>query len=129
MEKANERAQVIEYNNLNLAEFESPEAAKDRVQEFVRLEYNYGDSTGDSVQGLGIPNTDDHEFPDDLKTFYVSNSSYAQRAINVRPLNTVDAFLAYHSGLSSMDQGLTIIWSIWFSCRRCFGYFTKMALS
>ncbi|MFT2212701.1 hypothetical protein [Rhizobium giardinii] len=103
VEKANERAQVIEYNNLNLAEFESPEAAKDRVQEFVRLEYNYGDSTGDSVQGLGIPNTDDHEFPDDLKTFYVSNSSYAQRAINVRPLNTVDAFLAFERPTLKID--------------------------
>lgn len=55
VEKANDRAKIIEFNNLNLAEFESPEAAKERVEEFIRLEYNYGNATGDSVQGLGIP--------------------------------------------------------------------------
>lgn len=100
---ANERAKAIEFLNLDLSGFESEEQARARVNEFMPLEYNYRASTGDSVTGLGIPKTDEHTFPDDLQTFFVSNSSYASRAINLKPLNAVDAFFAFEKPSLKLD--------------------------
>ncbi len=61
------------------------------------LEYNYRAGNGDSVQGLRVPNTDERTFPDDLISIFVSNSAYTERAINLRPLNTVDVFICFES--------------------------------
>lgn len=95
VDDANERAKKIEFNNLDLSKFDGPEQARHRVEELIRLEYNYIVANGDSVQGLGLPKVEDRTFPEELRTFFVSNSSYTRRAINVQPLNVVDIFFSF----------------------------------
>lgn len=103
IDEANERAKGIEFNNFDLSKYESADQAKDKINDLMRVEYNYVASNADSVQGLGIPKTDDRTFPEDLRTFYVSNSSYAQRAVNLKPLNVVDAFLSFERPTLKID--------------------------
>lgn len=100
---ANERAKNIEFNNLDVSKFESPEQGRNRVNELVRVEYNYVAANSDSVQGLGIPKVDDQAFPEELRSFFVSNASYTRRAINVAPLNIVDAFLSFEKPSLKID--------------------------
>jgi hypothetical protein len=101
--EANERAKTIEFNSLDLANFESSAHAKERVNDLVRVEYNYTAANGDLVQGLGVPKVDDRAFPEDLRTLYISNSSYTERAIRVKPLNVIDAFLSFEKPTLKID--------------------------
>ena len=78
-----------------MSKYENAEQSRNRVNDLVRIEYNYAAANGDSVQGLGIPNVEDRSFPDDLRSFFVSNASYARRAVNLEPLNVVDAFFSF----------------------------------
>ena len=103
LQEANERAKEIEYSKLDISNFDSPEQAKQRINEVIPLEYDYTASNGDSVRGLGIPKTDDRTFPDDLKSIFASNATYPQRAINIRPLNTVEAFLGFDKPSLKID--------------------------
>lgn len=93
--EANERAKNIEYSSLDLSRFESAEQARERVNDLIQVEYNYVAKNGDSIRGLGIPNITDISFPEELRSFFVSNATYTQRAINVQPLNVVDIFLSF----------------------------------
>lgn len=93
--ESNERAKELEYNKLDLSKFESPVQARQRVNDLMPIEYNYLAVNGDSVQGLGIPRTDERAFPDDLKSIFVSNAAFTHRAIDTRPLNTVEAYLSF----------------------------------
>jgi len=93
--EANERAKNIEFNNLNLAEFESSDQARSRVNELVQVEHNYVAESGDSFQGLGIPRVAENSFPAELRSFFVSNAAYTRRAIKVEPLCVVDTFLSF----------------------------------
>lgn len=101
--EANERAKKIEYANLNLEGFDSPEHALKRVNEFMPVEYNYRAKSGDVFIGLGIPKTHDHSFPEELQSFFVSNASYAQRTIKLSPLNSVDIFLGFKKPSLKID--------------------------
>lgn len=101
--EANERAKKIELANLNLENFESPEQAAKRVNDFMPVEYNYTAKNGDSVQGLGIPRTGDHSFPEELRSIFISNASYCQRAIQVNPLNTVEVFFGFEKPTLKLD--------------------------
>jgi hypothetical protein len=101
--EANERAKELEYSKLNLSTFDSPEQARQHVNELMLIEYNYAAANGDSIQGLGIPRTDERTFPDDLKSIFASNASFASRAINTRPLNTVEAFLGFEKPSLKID--------------------------
>jgi hypothetical protein len=56
---------------------------------------NYVAANGDSVQELGLPKVEERTFPEELRSFFVSNASYTRRAINVQPLNVVDVFLSF----------------------------------
>lgn len=100
---ANDRAKRIELANLDLANFESEAEAIGRVNEFMPLDYSYSASNGDNVRGLGIPDVADRSFPADLRTFFVSNATYAGRTINISPLNAVDAFFDFQSPSLSID--------------------------
>jgi hypothetical protein len=101
--ESNDRAKTIEHANLNLENFDSPELAAERVNELMPMEYNYTKKNGDSVQGLGIPRTSDHSFPEELRSFFISNASYCQRAIQIRPLNTVEAFFGFDKPTLKLD--------------------------
>lgn len=101
--EVNERAKEIEYGRLDLSTFESPEQARQRVNELMPIEYNYSAGNGDFMQGLGMPKTEERTFPDDLQTIFVSNASFAQRANNIRPLNTVEAFLGFEKPPLKID--------------------------
>ncbi|MEM5472775.1 hypothetical protein WNZ14_13665 [Hoeflea sp. AS60] len=101
--EVNEKAKEIEYSRLDLSTFDSPEHAKSRVNELVPIEYNYVAGNGDSMQGLGIPKTDERAFPDDLRSLFASNAAYAERAINLRPLNTVEVFLCFEKPSLKID--------------------------
>ena len=50
--EANERAKKIEFANLNMENFDSPEHATKRLNELMPVEYNYTAKNGDSVDGL-----------------------------------------------------------------------------
>lgn len=91
----NERAKEIEYGKLDLNTFDSPEQARQHLNELMPIEYDYSAGNGDSMKGLGVPKTEERTFPDDLQTIFVSNASFAQRAIDLRPLNSVEAFLGF----------------------------------
>ncbi len=103
LNEANERAKDIEFNNLDLTQFESETEAKDRINEFIPLEYEYNAKNGDSVKGLGIPKTDERLFPDELDSFFISNATYTSRAINTRPLNTVEVFFDFKKPSLKID--------------------------
>lgn len=99
----NEKAKEIECGKLDLTNFDSRDQAKARVDELVVIEYNYVASNGDSMQGLGIPKTDERAFPEDLKSLFASNSAYAERMIKIRPLNTVEVFLGFEKPSLKID--------------------------
>lgn len=101
--EVNERAKDIEISRLDLSAFDSPEQAKERVDELVPIEYIYVARNGDSMQGLGIPRTDERAFPDDLQSLFASNAAYAERATNLRPLNTVEVFLGFERPSLKLD--------------------------
>jgi hypothetical protein len=101
--QVNARAKEIEFSRLDLSTFDSPEQAEARVNELVPIEYNYTAGNGDSMQGLGIPKTEERTFPDDLRSLFASNASYAERAINIRPLNTVEVFLSFDKPSLKID--------------------------
>lgn len=101
--KVNEKAKEIEYRWLNLSNFESAEKAKERVNELMPIEYHYVAGNGDSMQGLGIPKTDERTFPDDLRSLFVSNAAYAEEAIKARPMNTVEVFLCFDKPSLNID--------------------------
>ena len=103
LEEINNRAQDIEYSKLDLNTFESPEHAKHRVLEVMPLEFDYRAGSGDSVQGLGVPKTNDRTFPENLVSIFGSNAAYTERAINMRPLNTVDVFLSFEKPSLKLD--------------------------
>jgi len=103
LSEANEKAKQLEYGKLDLSTFESPEQAQQRVNEVMPVEYNYTAANGDSVQGLGIPKTDERAFPDELKSVFASNASFAERSINLRPLNTVEMFLGFDKPSLKID--------------------------
>ncbi|WP_418025973.1 hypothetical protein ACNKFW_22485 (plasmid) [Paracoccus sp. TD-10] len=101
--EVNEKAKEIEYSRLDLATFDSPQQARARVNELMPIEYNYVAGNGDSMQGLGIPKTDERAFPDDLQSLFASNAAFAERAINLRPLNTVEVFLGFERPSLKID--------------------------
>lgn len=103
IEEANERAKELEYGKLDLSGFESPAQARQRVNEVMPIEYNYKGQNGDSMQGLGVPNTNERSFPEDLQSLFVSNATLAQRAMNYRPLNTLEAFLGFEKPPLKID--------------------------
>jgi hypothetical protein len=99
----NGRSQKIEFNNLDLTAFKDSDVAWERVLKVMALEYNYRAAGGDSVQGLGVPNTADLMFPDDLISIFVSNVSFSERTVNIRPLNTVEVFLSFEKPSLKID--------------------------
>ncbi|MDO5758882.1 MAG: hypothetical protein Q4P24_15665 [Rhodobacterales bacterium] len=101
--EVNERAKSLEFAQLNLNNFDSPEQARQRVNEVVPVEYNYKAQNGDYVQGLGVPNTGDRNFPDELMTIFLSNAAFSDRAANLRPLNTVEVFLSFEKPSLKID--------------------------
>lgn len=101
--EANGRAKEFEYSKLDLSDFDSSDQARQRVNELMPIEYDYAAQNGDSMQGLGIPRTDERAFPDDLRTIFASNSTFAERAIKSRPSNTVDAFLSFEKPSLKID--------------------------
>ena len=103
LQDINARAREIELSRLDHAQFKDADEANERVNQFVVLEYNYRAQNGDSVQGLGLPDTKERTFPDDLFSIYVSNAAFAERSINVRPLNTIDVFLDFQRPSLKID--------------------------
>lgn len=101
--EVNERAKDIEYDKLDLNSVDGPKPTRQRVDELMPIEYNYSAGNGDSMQGLGIPRTEERTFPDDLESIFVSNASFAERAISQRPLNTVEAFLGFEKPSLKLD--------------------------
>ncbi|MEM8692445.1 MAG: hypothetical protein AAGG57_11235 [Pseudomonadota bacterium] len=100
---ANASSRAIEFQKRDVDIFESDEEAWRKIIELMPMEYNYRAKTGDSVQGLGIPSVNDRAFPEDLNTIFFSNASFSERAINVRPGNIVEAFLAFDKPTLRMD--------------------------
>lgn len=100
---ANEKAKELEYGKLDLSTFDSPEQARQRVNELMPIEYNYTAGNEDSVQGLGVPKTDERTFPDDLQSIFASNAAFAERVIKLRPLNTVEVFLGFDKPSLKID--------------------------
>lgn len=101
--EVNEKAKQIEYNALDITTFDTPEHAKTRVNELMPIEYEYVAGNGNRTRGLGIPKTAERAFPDDLVSLFASNSSFAQKAINHRPMNTVDAFICFEKPSLQID--------------------------
>lgn len=99
----NAGAKKLEFSGINLSNFDSPAAAMKTIEDLMPVEYNYQSRSGDRVQGLGIPNTEDRTFPEDLESFFISNASYAERAINNRPLNTVEVFFGFDKPSMKID--------------------------
>ncbi len=93
--EANERAKRIEYANLAMENFDSPEHALKSVNDFMPVEYSYKAKNGNSVDGVGIPKTGDHSFPEELLSFFISNATFGERATKIRPLNTVEVFFGF----------------------------------
>lgn len=99
----NVRAKEIELSMLDISKFESIEIARQRVNEAMPIDYKYVAGKGDSVQGQGIPRTEERSFPEDLVSLFVSNSTYTDRAFNFIPLNTVNAFISFEKPSLKID--------------------------
>lgn len=103
LSEANNRSREIEFQNRDVNSFPSDEAARDQIHGLMPIEYDYLARNGDSVKGLGIPNVEERAFPEDLNTIFISNASFAERAIKERPRNTVEVFIAFHKPTLKMD--------------------------
>lgn len=101
--EANERAKKLELANLDLQQFDSPAQAKTRVEEFMPLEYSYTSKKGDLIQALGVPKTDERDFPEELDKFIISNATFGQRALDVAPLNHVSALFSFTKPSLAID--------------------------
>lgn len=55
------------------------------------------------MQGLGVPNTADRNFPDELMTIFFSNSTFTERAIKIQPRNMVNVFLSFEKPSLKLD--------------------------
>lgn len=98
------RTRELEYNQLDLSTFDSPEHARARLLELIPLEYNYRAGNGDSFDGLGVPDTAHRTFPEDLDSFFISNASFSTRAINQRPMNTVEVLVCFQKPTLKIDM-------------------------
>ena len=103
LSEANNKSKELEYKQLDPSAFNNDQEMWQRVNEAMPIEYNYVAHKGDSVQGLGIPRTDERTFPDDLQSMFISNASFALRAFNFRPLNTVEVFLGFERPSLKID--------------------------
>lgn len=101
--QANERAKEIEFSQIDLGNFDSEGDARQKLNEFVALSYEYTATNGDVVEGRGVPDVETRSFPEALKSFYVSNSSYLRRVANTAPLNAVDVFLHFERPSLKID--------------------------
>ena len=103
LSEANNRSRKIDFQNRDVNSFPSDEAARDQIHGLMPIEYDYLARNGDSVKGLGIPNVEERAFPEELNTIFISNASFAERAIKERPRNTVEVFIAFHKPTLKMD--------------------------
>ncbi len=101
--EVNEHAKQIQFNSLNLSDFESPEQAKGRLDEVMLIEHSYRDQHKASIKGPGVPNTSHRSFPDNLKSIFISNVTYAKDKFNFVPANTVEVFLDFERPSLKID--------------------------
>ncbi|MBS9718504.1 hypothetical protein ACFFUT_09175 [Pseudohalocynthiibacter aestuariivivens] len=99
----NEGAKKLEFDRIDKTQFASEQEAWDRICDLLPIEYNYFAANGDSVTGIGLPDVDGRAFPEELTSFFVSNSAYARRAVNESPLNQVEAFIAFDKPPLKLD--------------------------
>lgn len=71
------------------------------IKNLMKVEYILRATNGDTIQGWGVPILDD--FFERLSSFFISNSSYANRVVNSDPLNSVNAFLSFSAPSLKMD--------------------------
>ena len=103
IDEANERAKTIEKAAINKGTDEETILAAEQIDKLMVVEYDYKSLNEDLVIGLGIPNTDDRLFPNDIMTFFVSSSANSKRVVNKEPLNFVDVFLSFEKPSLKMD--------------------------
>lgn len=103
LSEANERAKEIEFNKLDLSLFDSADHARQRLDEVVIIECLYVAANGDSDRRPGIPTTNERTFPDDLKSFFVSNTAFSRRVVKFEPLNLVEAFFGFDKPSLKID--------------------------
>ncbi|MEL7388508.1 MAG: hypothetical protein AAFN76_01900, partial [Pseudomonadota bacterium] len=101
--EANERAKQFQIENTNVENFKSAEDLKERIDELMPIQHSYTALSGDHIEGIGIPKTDERLFPEELTTFFASNAVYAKNAVNQSPANTVDAFLDFQKPTLKID--------------------------
>ncbi|MEE2634080.1 MAG: hypothetical protein VX940_07230 [Pseudomonadota bacterium] len=101
--EANDRSREIEFQKREAESFETDEDARKHIKQLMPIEYRYVEKNGNSAEGLGVPNVDERTFPEDMNTIFISNASFAERAVNRRPGNTVEAFIAFDRPTLKMD--------------------------
>lgn len=102
--EVNERAKKLEIARADPGKFESDEDAQRQADEFMPVEYRYTDQMGDSIQGLGELDSETADFPNDMASFYISNTSFPKRAIDIIPLNAVDALIDFKRPNLAVDM-------------------------
>lgn len=83
--------------------FENKEAAQILVDEVVKVQYNYYSAKGDRTEGLPPLNIGNSNFPEDVTSFYVSNTAYSKRTRNYVPSCAVDIFLSFEKPSLKLD--------------------------
>jgi len=100
--KINEKAINLEISSIVKSNPEDEEKNKETIKSLMKVEYNYTSSNGNSVQGLGVQNND-KEFPEHLKSFFISNASYAKAVAGQKPKNTVEVFIVFEKPSLKID--------------------------
>lgn len=99
----NDKAIKLECDHTLNDDFESEDDKVTKIKIAMPVEYNFVAQNENSVRGVGLPDTADRSFPDNLKTFFISNTSYAHNYLNGKPRNSVDAFLCFEKPSLKID--------------------------
>lgn len=99
----NESAKNIELRHLDISEYENEEAARKWLNDVVCVEYAYTVQNGDRVQGIGIPDINNHGFPDDIIKFFLTNKTSSERLVGKHMLNTFEIFLDFQKPTLKLD--------------------------
>lgn len=100
--KINENAIKLEIDNINKGSPEEQDEHRENIKRLMQVENRYVANNGNSVQGLGVPKND-KTFPEILETFFISNVTYADKAVGQQPRNIIEVFLSFEKPSLKID--------------------------
>lgn len=99
----NEKSKEIEFSNLELGPDDDAVKLKSAVHEVVQVECSIKTSSGDNATAIGGKILDSSDFYDEIQTFFISNSTYANKIRSINIANGIDIFLDFRKPTLKID--------------------------